>query len=323
VQRSIICIVPVLIFYLQLEQKVKICEVLICFVASWTGWVMEGAMARRRDRWVNRLVVTGPSALEIAVKERDASVISQVEWSLKHGRYMLAFQPIVQSAQPDKPAFWEGLMRITDTLGRIIPAADFMPQVESYELGRIIDCCALELGLAELTANPSLRLSINMSALSIDDPRWNALLRHGLAVDTTIGERLILEITEGSAMASPTRVKDFMISVQSQGVNFALDDFGAGYTALRYLRDFTFDILKIDGQFIQGIADNADNQVLVEAMQKIAKQFDMFTVAEKVERAQDADFLMNLGVDCMQGYYFSPPTVRPSWRQDKTYRRAV
>jgi predicted signal transduction protein with EAL and GGDEF domain len=67
------------------------------------------------------------------------------------------------------------------------------------------------------------------------------------------------------------------------GISFALDDFGAGYTAFRYFRDFFFDMIKIDGQFIRGIASNPDNQVLTQALASIGKHFDMFTVAESVE----------------------------------------
>ena len=64
-----------------------------------------------------------------------------------------------------------------------------------------------------------------------------------------------------------------------------------------------------------GIAQDADNQVLTGAMLAIADQFDMFTVAESVERAEDAAYLAALGVDCLQGYHFGAPTVTPAWRR--------
>ncbi|HAR52570.1 MAG TPA: EAL domain-containing protein, partial [Roseovarius nubinhibens] len=70
--------------------------------------------------------------------------------------------------------------------------------------------------------------------------------------DPTVAERLILEITESSAMVVPELVTGFMEKLQHKGVSFALDDFGAGYTSFRYLKQFYFDILKIDGQFIRG-----------------------------------------------------------------------
>lgn len=266
----------------------------------------------RRDKWAD--VPAGQdSPLNHAVSARDRSVIDMVEAAVQHKQVLLAFQPVVTAGQPDKPAFYEGLIRVTDATGRVIPAREFISQIESRETGRIIDCLALEKGLATLAEFPDLRLSINMSARSIGYTRWTRTLKKGLATDPTIAERLILEITESSAMLVPELVVGFMADLQRAGVGFALDDFGAGYTSFRFLKDFFFDILKIDGQFIQGIAGNADNQVLTGALLSIGRQFDMVTVAERVERAEDAVYLTALGIDCLQGYYFGAPTVRPPW----------
>ena len=128
-----------------------------------------------------------------------------------------------------------------DETGRIIPAKDFMPVVERAELGREIDNVALNMGLRTLHENPSLRLSINMSARSIGYTAWSQTMRRFLNRDKTLGERLILEITESSAMLVPELVKDFMMNLQDQGVCFAMDDFGAGHTAIRYFKDFYFE----------------------------------------------------------------------------------
>ena len=159
-----------------------------------------------------------------------------------------------------------------------------------------------------------MRLSINMSASSVGYTDWLRTLRHGIAQDSTVAERLILEITESSAMGLPEQVRQFMRELQQNGVSFALDDFGAGYTSFRYLRDFSFDMIKIDGQFIREIAEHPDNQVLTRALMSIASHFDMFTVAEQVETADDAAFLIELGIDCLQGFYFGAPTISPPWR---------
>ena len=262
------------------------------------------------------------SPLDYAVSQRDQETISMVRRAVERRDVVLAYQPIVQSARPDRPAFYEGLIRVLDDRGRIIPAKDFIETVEDSELGRKIDCLALDLGLQALAQDPNLRLSINMSARSIGYPVWMKTLNKGLAIDETAAERLILEITETSAMAVPDLVSVFMEDLQQRGVAFALDDFGAGYTSFRYLREFYFDIIKIDGQFIKGIADNPDNQVLTQALMSIARHFDMFTVAESVESARDAEFLIKLGVDCLQGYYFGAPSIQPPWKMPQAQRRA-
>jgi EAL domain-containing protein (putative c-di-GMP-specific phosphodiesterase class I) len=253
--------------------------------------------------------------LSEAVALRDRDTLAMVRRALTRGTLALAFQPVVLTSDPGRIAFHEGLIRIMDDGGRPIPARDFMGAVEARDLGRMIDCAALDLGLRELAAEPGLRLSINMSARSIGYPRWVETLRAGLARDPTVGERLILEITESSAMLMPEIVTAFMDDLQRQGIAFALDDFGAGFTAFRYLRDFFFDIIKIDGQFIRGIAGDPDNQVLTAALVSIGRHFDMVVVAESVETADEANWLLGAGVDAMQGYYCGAPTMHPVWRE--------
>lgn len=256
---------------------------------------------------------TVTSPLAFAVSENDRQTIAMVREALRLGRLRLAYQPVVLSANTNRIAFYEGLIRVLDPSGRVIPARDFMGAVEAHELGREIDCAALSMGLATLKQQPHLRLSINMSARSIGYPKWTAILRTALRTSPGLGERLIMEITESSAMLVPEIVINFMSALQTEGVAFALDDFGAGFTAIRYFKDFTFDILKIDGQFIRNIHADADNQVLTAALLSIGKQFDMLCVAESVETLADATFLQALGVDCQQGYFFGAPTVRPVW----------
>lgn len=262
------------------------------------------------------------SPLAFAVSENDRQTISMVGDALRAGRLRLAYQPVVLSADTNRTGFYEGLMRVLDVSGRIIPARDFMSAVEQHEIGREIDCAALSMGLTTLARNPHVRLSVNMSARSIGYPRWTSILRSMLRSHPRIGERLILEITESSAMLVPEIVVAFMDEWQGAGVAFALDDFGAGFTAIRYFKDFAFDILKIDGQFIRGIHDDADNQVVTAALLAIGKQFDMLTVAESVETLADAEFLRAMGVDCLQGYFFGTPTVTPLWMQDSAQHSA-
>lgn len=258
------------------------------------------------------------SPLDAAIAARDGAVLDLVRDAVNRRRALLAFQPVVQATDPDRVAFQEGLIRILDPKGRVIPARDFIAEVEDDETGRRIDRIALELGLEALHHNPGLRLAINLSARSIGYPPWNAVLRRGLAADPGLGERLILEISESSAMLTPEIVATFMRSLQRHGVSFALDDFGAGLTSFRHLRAFYFDIVKIDGAFIRGVHADADNQVLAGALLSVAQQFDMFTIAESVETGADARWLRDAGIDCLQGNHFGPPVIRPHWDNRRT-----
>ncbi|MGI1662892.1 EAL domain-containing protein [Palleronia sp. KMU-117] len=253
------------------------------------------------------------SPLSAAIGARDRDTLRMVEAAVTGRNAMLAFQPVVLAARPDRPAFYEGLIRILDDTGRVIPAREFIGAVEMHPVGRMIDCLALEMGIAALKATPTLRLAINLSARSIGFARWQRALDEGLRADPTVGERLILEITEASAMVMPDVVQAFMADLQVRGISFAIDDFGAGFTSFRHLRDMYFDILKIDGQFIRGIATNGDNRVMTQALLSIARHFGMLTVAESVETAEDAAWLTAAGVDCLQGYHFGVPARRPTF----------
>ncbi|QBF30416.1 EAL domain-containing protein [Thalassococcus sp. S3] len=260
------------------------------------------------------------SPLNAALAGRDGSVLDMVSRSLTSGDTLLAFQPIMAARPPHGVAFYEGLIRVLDETGRVIPARDFMPAIEDSELGREIDVAALQLGLRTLVKNPTIRLSINMSARSIGYKTWKGTLDRFLRKHPTVGERLVLEITESSAMTVPEIVIDFMNDLQTRGIGFALDDFGSGMTAFRYFKDFYFDAVKIDGQFVRGVHSDPDNQVLTRALVAIAQQFDMFTVAESVEQGADAEFLVSIGVDCLQGYLYGAPTVRPPWLPESKVR---
>jgi len=257
------------------------------------------------------------SPLKSAVSDRDKSVVQMATEAVNHKQCKLAYQPVMQADQPHGVAFYEAFLRVLDETGRVIPAREFMPQLENTPIGRELDCVALEMGMRALSRNPGIRLSINMSARSIGYARWSRVLDRFLKRDKTLGERLILEISESSAMQVPELVVDFMDRLQEQGIAFALDDFGASNFSFRHFREFLFDAAKIDGQFVRGISNNPDNQALVRALIAVAREFEILITAESVETPQDAEFLVTNGVDCLQGFLFGAPSVTPPWETDK------
>lgn len=261
--------------------------------------------------------------LTAAIAARDSRIMDMVASAIRHKNCLLAFQPVMQARPPHGVAFYEAMIRVLDATGRVIPAGDFMDTVENGELGRQLDCNALEIGLRTLVRNPALRLAINMSARSIGYQRWMRILDRFLKQDATLGERLILEISEPSAMLVPELVIDFMDRLQGRGIAFALDDFGSGAVAVRHFRDFFFDAVKIDGQYIRGIHANPDNRALVSALCAIAREFDMLVIAESVEAREDAEYLVSRGVDCLQGYLFGAPSVRPPWKEKSEDRASA
>jgi len=264
------------------------------------------------DRTAEALNGTSPrTPFDWAASLREGDMPALVRSALAADRAQLAFQPIVTAGDPPRVAFHEGFIRLLDEGGGVLPAGVFMASVEETVLGRDIDCASLRLGLETLRRHPGIRLAVNMSARSIGDGQWRRILDAGLHRDRSLGERLILEISEGSAMLLPEVVQRFMAEMQPKGVSFALDDFGAGLIAFRHLKDFLFDCVKVDRFFVAGIDASPDNQVLAEALIMVAHQFEMFAVAEGVETQEEAALLRSLGVDCLQGYLFGRPKPTP------------
>jgi len=253
------------------------------------------------------------SPLDFAVVQQTRDMLGMVQEAIKHNQTLLAYQPVMRSDLPKQIAFYEGLIRVLDAAGRVIPAGEFMGRIEDTETGREIDVLALRHGLQALKNTPRLRLSINMSARSIGYRPWMNCLNRFLNENPYLGERLILEITESSTMMVPELVINFMQRLQPRGICFAMDNFGAGNMAIRHFKDFDFDILKISGQFIRGLSKDADNLAITRALCAIAREFDMLTVAEAVETYEDATLAVQIGIDCLQGYYFAAPTTRPDW----------
>lgn len=243
--------------------------------------------------------------------EARARLRYKVALALAQGRMLFHFQPVVRASNPRFPAFFEMLARIQLPDGRLLPAGAFVPAVEEGELGRAIDRAALAAGLRALAEDPKLRVSVNVSPLSMGDASWLEMLAAAAKGRGNVCGRLILEITETAALRDPEQTRDFMEYVRHSGCAFALDDFGAGATGFRHFRDFRFDFVKIDGSFCRGVHAQPDAQVLVECLAGIARHFDMGTVAEHIEDEADAIWLRERGIDCFQGWLYGRPAAEP------------
>lgn len=143
------------------------------------------------------------SPINIAIAKRHSQTTQIVDTAVQHKQTLLAYQPLMMSCDPRQVGFYEGLIRVMDATGRIIPAKDFIHVIENNELGRRFDALSLNMGMQSLFKKLDLRLSINMPLRSIGLGPWKRNFYRWLERDETIAERLILEITENSAMSEP------------------------------------------------------------------------------------------------------------------------
>lgn len=280
-------------------------------------------MGRMRKRDLADLEPGDDSPLGAAVASRDSQTLTMVREAVTHKQVLLAFQPVVSSAQRDRPIFHEALIRVFDETGRIIPAKDFMPAVAEDELGRMLDCLALEKSLATLNTQPDLRLSVNMSARSIGYPRWQETIEHGLSRRPDIAGRLILELSETSVLHVPELLRAFMDNLQPRGIAFAIDDFGARHGALRTFKDFFFDMIKLDRRLIRDVQSDIELQAIVAGAAAIANSLGMVSVASRVQKPEEAEVLASLGIDCLQGFLLGAPTVSPPWDSGGKGKKAI
>jgi len=133
-----------------------------------------------------------------------------------------------------------------------------------------------------------------------------SFIQESLSEANISASSLELEITEGVLMTGQSYINESLKELNKLGIKLSMDDFGTGYFSLSYLRQYSFDILKIDRSFIQGIPSTGDCD-LCNAIILMAQSLGLKIVAEGVETKEQVELLSTLGCDYLQGYFFSKP----------------
>jgi len=156
-----------------------------------------------------------------------------------------------------------------------------------------------------------LSISVNLSAQQFEQKSLIYLVTRTLEEYCLTPDKLILEITETTAMRYPQESIKILEELKEIGVQVAIDDFGTGYSSLLYLQNMPATELKIDRAFINSIGHKDTDPRLLSMIIELAKNMNLNIVAEGVESEEQQTYLVNLGCDVHQGYYFSRP-VPPS-----------
>jgi diguanylate cyclase (GGDEF)-like protein len=267
----------------------------------------EDALARARARPHDILVIHD---LRCEARLRRAAQLSAhaVIDALNERRLVFARQPVVD-ARTRETVFCEALARLTRPDMPLLAGSDIMPTVERAGLMDLLDARMLELATSWLAANPGGSLSVNLSPSTLERPDWISALDGHLALHPGVAERLIIEITETSAVRDPERTRMQLETMKQKGVRIAIDDFGAGHSSFRHLRSFPVDILKIDGAFVQNLPRSPDDRFFVRTLVDLARNLDMRVVAEWVEDEETAAMLAEWGVDYLQGHHCGAPIL--------------
>jgi EAL domain-containing protein (putative c-di-GMP-specific phosphodiesterase class I)/GGDEF domain-containing protein len=222
----------------------------------------------------------------------------------------LAYQPRVDM-KTGRCAGVEALIRWTHpTLGPI-PPMDFIPAVEQTALVRPLTDWVVNEALAQIrrwsASGIELKVSINVSALNLDETGFSARLLAAIEASGVSPTALELEFTESAVARDSGRVVDQLQTVRDAGLDVAIDDFGTGYSNLSYLQELPATVLKIDRAFVFGLEDSPRNQRLVQTIIKMAHDLRYSVVAEGIESQAAYDILAAWGCDEGQGYLMAKP----------------
>jgi EAL domain-containing protein (putative c-di-GMP-specific phosphodiesterase class I)/integral membrane sensor domain MASE1/GGDEF domain-containing protein len=244
----------------------------------------------------------------LAASER--SRLAELQAALRNGEIVAWFQPIVRTSDREIVGV-EALARwIHPRLG-VVPAIDFIGTAESSglvgALGRIVRTSALECAarLAPTIADRHFRFSINVSALefhaSLVDELLTDLATHG--IDPS---RLVVEITETTAVRDMAAASQLLRRLRDAGMSVAIDDFGTGQASMAHLQMLPADELKIDARFVRGLPAVRD-LAIVRSIQSLADEFHLGVVAEGVETEEQMSALDQCQVGLVQGHLTGRP----------------
>lgn len=234
--------------------------------------------------------------------------------SLREGRVVPYYQTIFD-CQTGEPFAYETLARIKETDGKILTAGAFIETIEKYGLGRELDRAIIEQALVAARVQldekkPPFRLFINLSAQEI---QGRGILGYAeqLCTELEIPPSIVVfEILERDAISDMTHMRKFLGDLRKKGFLFALDDFGSGYNSFHYLRELSFDYVKIDGAFVKNIVSSKIDSTLVRNLTRLCQELGILTIAEFVESEEILVALQEMGVDYAQGFHLGIPAAR-------------
>ncbi|MGC4019070.1 MAG: EAL domain-containing protein [Muricomes sp.] len=243
--------------------------------------------------------------------EEEKRILELIQHSIEQNRFEVWYQPVYHL----KTGCWsaEALLRLKDYDGNPVPPSKFIPVAEASGLIDDLSWIVLEETCAFLSEEGHRNIqsiSVNLSMQQFADMRLsekvqNCLNRHNITPD-----RLKIEVTERVILHDMGYMKKVMNQMTEVGIGFYLDDFGTGYSNLVSVLEFPFECVKLDKSLLKGFPGNSDSEVMVRTLVELFHGMGDRVVVEGVEEEAQAKLLDKMGVDCIQGYYYSRPLPR-------------
>ncbi|MCW5784643.1 MAG: EAL domain-containing protein, partial [Nitrospirales bacterium] len=231
--------------------------------------------------------------------------------ALSKEEFLLHYQPQMNLCTKQVIGM-EALLRWHHPYQGLIGPNHFIPQAE--ENGMIIPIGEWVLRTASKQAKywekqgfPAPHVAVNLSARQIHQGNLPALMQDILKHSHLDPEHLKLELTETFLIHETEETIQTLRELKAMGIHLYIDDFGAGYASLRYLKSFPIDGIKLDQSLIQNLPHSTNDAAIVMAVISLAKAIGLQVIAEGVESQEQVDFLEEYGCDAMQGYWIAPP----------------
>lgn len=275
------------------------------------------ALSRAKAQARGSICVWQPAAASASIEIEGRAVIeARLREALipeGHEPFALAWQPVFDPAGPTLIGF-EALVRWPRPGRAPLMPGQFIPIAEATGLIVRLDRWVLRTACREAASwQRKLRISVNLSGASLQLLNVVETVAEVLAETGLEPGRLIVELTETVLVHDAGLVRETIEGLRGLGVLVSLDDFGSGHASLASLRDYRFDIAKIDRAFVSPLAEQHGARVLMRGIVQLVKGLGLIAVAEGVETEAQLDVLRELGVERVQGYLLGKPGVLPAW----------
>ena len=205
----------------------------------------------------------------------------------------------------------EALIRWNSEKYGFMSPVDFIPLLEESSLiiplGKWIINQAVQQCKKWCGIIPDFTVNINLSFVQVIKSDIVGDAMECITQEDISHKNIVFEVTESGELENNPMVRNVLRSFELLGFKLAIDDFGTGYSNLRYIRDMTFGIIKIDRMFVQNIDSNTENYSLVEYVIDMAHKLGIKVCVDGVETAEELECVKALGADCIQGYYYGKP----------------
>ena len=254
-----------------------------------------------------------------AKAHRQRELQDNLRRALPNDEFTVFYQPIVDG-RSGRVSSAEALLRwYSARLGQVFPD-EFIPAAESAGLIPEMGCWVLKKALEtgadwNRQFDIGLRIAVNASTIQFRNSLLFDTIRQQLATHNWDPDLLEVEITEGLLLDDSPEVNKYISEISNCGVRLSVDDFGTGFSALSYLKNYPVNTVKIDRSFIMDLPGDKENEVLVQAIIAMAHGLRLEVIAEGVETAEQWEFLRNLDCDFVQGYYFGKPMPREEFEE--------